>query len=380
MSNKGNDISNAALTLFWRFPDEDPEDICLKLQDPEQGPYLYFRRVKTQIQARFAELCDHSKLPQVFLHGSPHIDNYAKTLWGAGIVDFDRAHYGPYAWDLLCLLLALGFRNLDSIQSLLPEEVSSALYHGYLQGLNNPEQAYTHYAPLENIKIKDWEKDTRSYISAGKKWAKKIPAAAIDLDDPVANKVLQTYVENLGELELLTEYKLTNIARASGTFGRARFLYILMPDAVDQDAIILDIKQTRNYMNPAWPHNKWYHHNFEQQGERMCYAAKLYAPECVQRESYTRVNGVEYWGRQVPTLNRKPAKLISLEEQVNFAFAAGTQIGRGHSLTLQNISVADLQKHLQPNFAEYCEISKVIHKELLATWRLHLERFYDYGT
>ena len=45
------------------------------------------------MQVRFAELVDHRKIPQILIHGNPHVANYCKTERGAAMVDFDRSNW-----------------------------------------------------------------------------------------------------------------------------------------------------------------------------------------------------------------------------------------------------------------------------------------------
>lgn len=357
--------------LFWRHAGEEPLSIRHKLLDPQKGLYLYFRRIKTPIQARFAELMDHHTLPQVFLHGSPHVDNYAKTLSGAGIIDFDRAHYGPYAWDLVCLLLSVTLRETTAQLHFSRKMVGQALHEGYQQGFHFPEQGYREYTPLAHAHPKLWEQTTQSYLQANKKWAKKLRHGAISIDDPVALEILRQYFASRKESIQLNHYRVTEIAYCSGTFGRSRFLIALQPQDRSQDALLLDMKQTKDYMIRAWPHHRWYHNPFDHQGQRMIAAAQLYAPACAIGEGYATVNGVEYWGRQIPTLNRKPAKLISVAEQVDFAYAAGSQVGRGHRLSLQHITERSFMHHVENHFDEIVSVTRQIHHELLATWQAY---------
>src|SRR3990172_1463522 len=92
MSSSGSYVNSTC--LFIRHPWEDNKKVREEICHEIKGPHIFFRRLKTHIQARFAELVDLNNISQVFLHGSPHLDNYARTNTGCGMIDFDRAHVG----------------------------------------------------------------------------------------------------------------------------------------------------------------------------------------------------------------------------------------------------------------------------------------------
>ncbi len=375
MTKKLATADDSSCLLFWRYRTDDPESIHKKIIDPDTGPYVFFRRVKTPIQARHAQLMDHSTIPTVFLHGSPHVDNYAKTHTGAGIVDFDRAHDGPYTWDLLCLTIAMSLRNPDAIANFLEPQAIKVLKEGYLQGLLQMRSDYHRFQALENIEPKKWEMNTRAYLKAGKKWAKQLDKCAIDLADPMANEVFQQYLLSRQDTSLLKTHCLEKMAHCHGTFGRPRFLYALIAKDKTEDDILIDIKHTRDYMIPAWSHNQWYRHGFDHQAKRMITASQLYAPSCSLREGFANVNGIDYWGRQIPTLNRKPNKLLDKDEIEDFAYAGSTQLGRGHSLSLAQIGSDDMVKHVHENFDTLIECARQIQQEMLASWRNYCDRY-----
>lgn len=353
----------------WRHYSRDPALIEAKVCRKDKGPYIFFRWVKSAIQARMATIIDHAEIPQVQLHGSAHIDNYAKTLGGAGMVDFDRAYIGPYCWDIVCVLMAMSLRNPEYFQRFLPNSIIETFHQAYLQGFEHPEAGYALYQPLEDITPKTWEQSTHAYLAAEKKWAKQIKQDAIALDDPAAKDLLTQYLESLAE-PLLQSHQLTQIAASQGTFGRDRYLYVLEPKDSKDDAIIIDIKQTRDYHeDPSWPHHEWYSTPYSNHGERLIAAAKLYAPDCVLREGFAHLEGQDYWGRQVPTFNRKPEKIMDKNALNAFALSAGSQLGRGHCLGAQNNNAKMLLEHFEKNYYYYTGLSYFLQQELLIAWQ-----------
>src|SRR3990167_6844325 len=176
-------IHDAVSTLFWRYVEDDALKIQHRLREKDTGPYLFFRLSKSAIQERLAQLFPLIHVPQVLLHGSPHIDNYVKTAQSFGMVDFDRAYIGPYIWDIVCVLLAIALRNPETYASPIATPLWQVFGDSYLQHFQHPAMPYRAYAPLEFIKPKAWELDSRLYVSDQHKWAQKLDKNSLSLDD-----------------------------------------------------------------------------------------------------------------------------------------------------------------------------------------------------
>lgn len=371
---KFDQMDDEVKSLLWHHPWDENEKSQAKLLEPDTGAYYYFRRSKSAVNERLTQLIDHRKIPNVFIHGSPHIDNYAKTLAGAGMVDFDRAYVGPYVWDLLCVLLATSFRNPKHEQKPINQQIIDSLLEAYLYSYQHPEEDYQRFEPLENINPKEWELDSRTYLKSEKKWAKRLSLTALETDDPVAVPLLNSFIRNSPDQSQYSAYQIQQIAYASGTFGRKRYIYVLGQDP-KSSPILVDIKQTKNYLAMPWRYVRWYKNPYQHDGQRLCEAAKLYAPGFAPGESYATLNGVDYWGRLIPTLNRKPAKIFDEEQQVQFALSAGSQLGRGHRLSLQEISQQDFQQHLIKTYPELVTAAQTIKEELVIVWRAYCQQF-----
>lgn len=367
-------LSEDLQTLYWRHPKEDGRKVHVQLLHPEAGPYLYFRRVKSPLQTRLAQLVENSKIPKVFLHGSPHVDNYVKTLEGFGLLDFDRAYIGPYSWDIVCALLAVSLRNPQTHHTFLSASLCNVFFENYLEHFHHPEKPYLPYAPLEKVILKPWEKTMEAYLLAGKKWAKKLKKDSLPADDTLALALLKDFFSHTEKNPLKKGYNIASIHNTQGTFGRKRFLYVLQSNHNNQEPIFIDIKETRHYLASAWPHWKDYHNPFHHEGERMMAASQLYAPGITKSEGYATCNGIEYWGREIPTLNRKPSKIFRAHEQEAFLIMAGSQLGRGHALSLQDISAENFLTHFQEHSKKLTQISAVLLKELMNVWGVYCER------
>jgi hypothetical protein len=67
------------------------------------SPYDYFRFVNQPFSRAVCELFGdvRGSLPDVTLHGDAHVEQYAVTSLGRGLVDFDDSARGPYVIDLV---------------------------------------------------------------------------------------------------------------------------------------------------------------------------------------------------------------------------------------------------------------------------------------
>jgi uncharacterized protein (DUF2252 family) len=124
---------------------EPPEDSVRRL--PAQllaqlraDPYVYFRFVNVQwMQAmcgRFEDLLPG--MPNVRLHGDPHMEQYAFTADSRGLDDFDDSTLGPFVLDVTRFLasLALALDQRGWIGS--RERATSAFLAGYRASLSDP--------------------------------------------------------------------------------------------------------------------------------------------------------------------------------------------------------------------------------------------------
>ena len=352
--------------LFWHYHGDDTPKLRKRLCHAHKGPHLYYRRMKTAIQARYAELVDHQTIPRVFLCGNPHIDNYAITPTGCGLLDFDRAYIGPYSWDIVCLLLSLALKQATSQQDFLPESIIQDCAEAYCQGFNQPEAALQTLSSPTTLARASEEQSMSQYLMANKKWAKKMRAHPIALDTSLLSELLQQYLASRAQTDILHHFNLMAAGRCVGTFGRPRFLLALHPHEPEQaDAILLDIKVTKDYLQGHWPHLRWYHHAYTHEAKRVIAARRLYAPHCDQSEGYARLCGEHYWGRYVPCLNRKIKHLLDLTELMHCATVLGQQLGRGHRLSLQGQTPSDHLRHFAEHYSENVACVAQMQQELL---------------
>jgi uncharacterized protein DUF2252 len=103
------------------------------------GPHDFFRYVNGPFREvlcrRFVD--GGRRLPDVRLHGDPHVEQYAVTDVGRGLADFDETTIGPALLDLVrfatSLRLAMGERGWDGADDLVRDFLG-----GYTEALRNP--------------------------------------------------------------------------------------------------------------------------------------------------------------------------------------------------------------------------------------------------
>ena len=362
--------------LFTYYPWHDGPKERRKVLDPEFGPHRFLRHIKAPIRERLAQLLPHHNCPLTLLFGSPHIDNYVRTNTGIGLADFDRAITGPYISDWCYSLLSLSLKQQSGPKQPLPPSIYQAFYFGYLEGINNPEQPYPVFHSLASYQPKKWELDASLYLSKGKGWVKKSQEQPIPTDDPLLLTLLESFFSNQHQTNWQQYYDVLYAGLAKGSLGRSHTIVALAETTTghtQNDVLLLDLKPALNYRNPDWSHHKWYSHQFSHEGQRMVKASRLLAPNVTANESYATVNGVQYWGRELPSLNQKIKNLLDIDSLQQLAQAMGWQIGKGHA----NANAADLatiaaiNEHISLNQERIYRSVETIRGELLQAWEYY---------
>jgi hypothetical protein len=352
----------AKSNLFDKDPAGDADNIRKNYLNEKRGAHFYFRNMLLPMQTRFAQLMDMATTPRALLHGSPHVDNYAKSSQGAAMVDFDRSRVGPYTWDLVRLMVSLSLRQKKDARGLLDKEVLKQMKKGYLRGFRHPDRPFSEFRELKDVEPEDDEVSTNAYLKADKKWAKEMRRNALKPNDPDVVKLVNSWAEGRKD-GVLDEYFIEEAGRGQGSMGfRGLFLVVLAPKdkKSGKDRILLNIKATRTD-----PDTEWYKTPYGTEAERMGAAAALYAPGWELSAGGAVLDGVEYYARQIDPLNAKMKKMLPIEMQEDFAYSVGTQLGRAHRLSLQGATPAELESHLEANFDAVAAAGLTIRDELV---------------
>ncbi len=357
--------------IFDKDPAGDADNIRLNYMHEKRGTHFYFRNMLLPMQERFAQLMDMASMPKVFLHGSPHMDNYAKSAQGAAMVDFDRARVGPYAWDLVRLMVSMSLRQKKDADGLLDPDVLKQLKKGYLRGFRHPDRPFSEVRQLKDMEPEKDEVSTNAYLKANKKWAKEMRSTPLKTNDPDVVKLIDGYAKTQ-EPGFLDEYFIEEAGRGQGSMGfRGLYLVVLAPKhkKLGKDRILLNIKSTRTD-----PDTQWYKSPYKTEIERMHAAADLYAPGWALRPGAAVLDGVEYDVRQISPQNVKIKKMLNVEQQLDFAYAVGTQLGRAHRLSLQGAAPAELERHLDEHYDGIVSAGLTIRDEIVDAHARYLRK------
>lgn len=337
-----------------------------RLVHPKSGLYLFFRMQSIRAQQRYAELSDLTNTPSVFLHGNPHIDNYARTNTGCGMIDFDRSRIGPYSWDLVRLLSSLQLRWKDHKASELDERIIQSVHDGYVSRFNAPDLGYETLASLAAVKPEKWQLSTNAYLEANKKWAKKMRENPIDPKDPRLMQLFSGYTESRSKQHHLEIFDIVEAGICSGSFGKPRFLVVLSSRSHQNDKIILDFKEVYQDVD-----SKFFYNPYRNHGHRMVEASHLYAPGVEQRIGYAQLAGQQYWVRQVPPFQVKLKGNLPTALCEEFGYCVGAQLGIGHRRSLLFTKPEKLMNHFKQEWPRVIELSHKMVKELRRDYKIY---------
>lgn len=327
----------------------------------KEARYLFFRMACPLMQAKLTKLANLTSVPATFVHGNPHIDNYVKTERGSALMDFDRSRMGPYCWDIIRFLSSLSLRR-EKFDGFLDRKVVEYFLDAYIVHFLNPDIPSRQLKLLKNVEPEKWQRNTREYLNANKRWSRKMREYALSPRSTTPNQLLKKFLEARKELSLLDTYKVEELGLAPGSLGKNHYIYSLVPRNPDShlDAIMLDIKEVYEERNTRFFYSPVEHH-----GQRMILASKFYADGMEEKQAFCTLQGKQYWGRQIPSFAVKVKKFLNEEDLLDFATAIGSELGKGHRKGLKDPKHPELvEKDLIQNFDKYFKISKLLTYEL----------------
>lgn len=327
----------------------------------KEARYLFFRMACPIMQSKLQRHLDLSKVPATFIHGNPHIDNYVKTFRGSALMDFDRSRIGPYCWDIIRFLSSLSLKRQD-MKGYLDRKVVEHFLDAYIVHFLHPDIPSKPLKMLKPAEPLKWQVNTNAYLEANKRWSKKMRDNALSPHSKVTKDLLKLFLESRNEVDLLDEYKVDEVGLTPGSLGKKHYIYSLVPKNPDShlDAIMLDIKEVYDEKDTKYFYSPSDHH-----GERMILASKVFADGMEQRLGFCTYQNKQYWGRQLPSFAVKVKKFLNKNEQADFAYSIGSELGKGHRKALKSDELAvEIEKDLVRNFDKYYKISKFMTYEL----------------
>ncbi|HJL15072.1 MAG TPA: DUF2252 family protein [Sandaracinaceae bacterium LLY-WYZ-13_1] len=348
------------MNAFARRPEADDPALRRSYGHPDRGLHRFFRHSHRRMQRRFVALVDAASIPRAFLHGNPHLANYAKNRSGAAMVDFDRARLGPYLYDVVRFLVSVSLRRGDEGDGrLLHPAVLDSFRRGYLMGVGAPDLGYEEMRDLRRRSPKKWQQDLAAYLAAERAWSGRLRAHAIDPTEPRLRALLESYLTSRDEESLGPHYRIEAAASVPGSMGKIHTLLLLRPDRDDLPRRLIDVKEVYDEPDDAFFDNPFGHN-----GRRMVEAGRLHAPGWENEPGWATHGGVEYWVRGIPTQNDKLAKKrLTPIQQIDVAFAVGSQLGRAHHLSMERDRDAHLE-HFQGAYREAVEVAAQLRTEL----------------
>jgi uncharacterized protein (DUF2252 family) len=342
---------------FLRDSENDPLSLNEACVDPQSGLHRFFRLSTQAMQARFCELADPASIPTAFVHGNPHLDNYAKTQAGAAMVDFDRARFGPYAYDIARFLISVSLRRARRGRAFLHPVVLDSFRRGYLFGLSG--LGHEEMGKLRDKPPKKWQKSTRAYVQSKRRWSARLTKHAIDHRAPRVRTLLRSYLKSRDELDILDTHRLDRAAEVEGSMGKLHLLLLLTPLDHSEDQRLVDVKET--YIEPD---DQFFFSPFDHEGRRMVEAGKLHAPGWEIRPGWASYGGKDYWCREIPTQSLKLKRPLEDVEQVDLCFSVATQLGRAHRASMQGVEADAHATHFASGFGDWVALSEQMKREL----------------
>jgi len=359
-----------ASNVFARAPEDDRRKLRKRYAHPDRGAHHFFRHAHADMQQRFVELADVDEMPRVFLHGNPHLVNYAKNARGAAMVDFDRSRFGPFGYDISRFLISLALRRGDDDDAgLLHPAVLDSFRRGYLLGASAPARGFEEMRLLRAKEPKDWQKKLWRYLEKGRKWGGRLYEHAIDANDPRLRAMLASYFEGRDETDLLDRLAIDAAAAVPGTMGKVHTLVLLVPKHESELGMrLLDFKETYDEPDDDHFESPWAH-----EGQRMVDAGNLHAPGWEFDPGWASHDGVQYWVRGIPRQNEKLKHRLDAVEQIDLAFSVASQLGRAHGLSVMGASTAAMLDCFEHLFVHLVEVAREMHAELEEAHHTYLE-------
>lgn len=313
-------------------------------------------------------------MPLVFLHGNPHLDNFAKTAQGEAMIDFDRSRFGPYGWDLTRFLASLALKNQISKEADgtfaegggISVRLREVFRDAYLTGFEGPFQNLLIPEVIPDFKPGESEKSTRSYLEANLNWAKKMRENPVFVSHPTVQALVELYFKGRNEFSELNHYHIEEAGTAVGSFGRTRILVVLSHKSSEGgDKILLEMKEAYQDPDRLPFFNPFIHHGF-----RMIEASHLYAEGFEMRLSFLTWRHRQYWARQIPPFKSKLPKNLTESQRERLAYAVGVQLGKAHRKSIRDVTPQRLQAHLRDHFDSFTEVALRMNQEIRSQWEV----------
>lgn len=354
---------------FYRSPAAVPADKRTWYTHRKRGLHRFFRHMHLLTQQRFVDLTRGLDIASVFLHGNPHLANYARNLRGVAMVDFDRARYGPYAYDIVRFLMSVSLRTEDDPTEPLAGTVLDSFRRGYLYGAAPSVDDFEEMRELRKRKPKKWQRSITKYVASKKgKWVKRLRDHECDPTRKRYGKLFRSYLESRAEADDLERFRITAAAEVPGSMGKIHTLLLVKSKGGERKNALrlIDVKEVYDEDDFGPFHNPFPHN-----GQRMVAAGELYAPNWEVNPGWASHKGREYWVREIAPYQEKFKQRLSPLQQVDICFAVGSQLGRAHHASADDGDA--LRDHLVDNYKTFTGLAHQMTREIVDAHTVYLD-------
>jgi polyphosphate kinase len=345
-----DDLPDASTALFDKDPRKDKESSRKKYSHPSRGVQFYFNHMLPSVRERLAELFPPD-VPCVFLH--------SKAFFETATGELDRSGFGPYALDIVRLLVSASLRQTSPTDGLIDPQTSERLRKGYLRGLRRGDRSVAETEPLKDSR--GGQKPTDAYLKANGKCAAQMRSDPLPASDPRIVGLVDGYLRSRNEPELLESFFIEEAGRSGGGKGET-FFAVLAPKQASstEDRILFRIERVEKDAE------RWKSDPLPSES-----VTELPPPSAAPRPRGVVVGGVEYFVCQISPRDGK-VKSVG-DRQKDFIGAVGTQLGRAHRSSVQGAPDL-LEKHCEQHWATITSAAQLIRDEIAMAHARYVRR------
>jgi hypothetical protein len=356
----------------------DPASAPLRV-DPElrrriaAGPHDFFRYVNGPFREVLCRrfLNGGGGLPDVMLHGDPHVEQYAVTEKGRGLADFDEATVGPALLDLVrfatSLRLAMSERGWDA-----PDHMVQVFVGGYADALRNPNRLPPEPRTVTRLRA-GFDRNRDNALARAEGLMEPLPPDKTPSEETLARTArllaqMSRRPESIFKIKRLGPHRI-----GIGSAADEKYLLRIEGDTPSpKDDVILEVKEVRPAAGGTCVRGEPGPNRILQGSSQLAYQAFKYAGGItLEGHSYWFHAWTDnYWEVDIRRDLRSAAELQEIARD------AGFQLGRGHphmrnskeSKRLRSVLLAGLP------LQDVAGLSELMAQATTEAWQRYKER------
>ena len=292
-----------------------------------EGPHDFFRYINGPFREVLCRrfLNGGARLPDVMLHGDPHVEQYSVTERGRGLADFDEATVGPALLDLVrfatSLRLAMGERGWDGA-----DDMVRVFLAGYADALRNPTRLPPEPRIVTRLRA-GFDHNRDNALARAEGLMEPLPPDQNPSEETLA-RTARLLSQVSGRPEAIFKIKRLGPHRLGiGSAADEKYLLRVEGDTpYPQDDVIIEVKEVRPAAGGTCVHGEPGPNRILQGSSQLAYQAFKYAGGITLegRSFWFHAWTDNYWEVD---LRRD---LLSAAELEEVARDTGFQLGRGH--------------------------------------------------